>query len=31
VIFFTHHQHMVNLATEAIDGQILHLQELNVT
>ena len=31
VIFFTHHQHMVHLATEAVDGQILHIQELNAT
>jgi uncharacterized protein YhaN len=31
VIFFTHHQHMVHLATEAVDGHILHLQELNAT
>jgi uncharacterized protein YhaN len=31
VIFFTHHQHMVHLATEAADGQILHIQELNAT
>ena len=28
VIFFTHHQHMVHLATGAVDGQILHIQEL---
>ena len=31
VIFFTHHQHMVHLATEAVDGQILHIQELIAT
>ncbi len=31
VIFFTHHQHMVHLATKAIDRQILHIQELNAT
>ena len=31
VIFFTHHQHMVHLATEAVDEQILHIQELNAT
>lgn len=28
VIFFTHHQHMVDLAREAVDGQALHIQEL---
>jgi uncharacterized protein YhaN len=28
VIFFTHHQHMVYLAGEAVAGQILHIQEL---
>ena len=28
VIFFTHHQHMVHLAGEAVAGQILHIQEL---
>jgi uncharacterized protein YhaN len=31
VIFFTHHQHMVHLATEAVDGQILTIEELNAT
>ena len=31
VIFFTHHQHMVHLAGEAVDGQNLHIQELNAT
>jgi uncharacterized protein YhaN len=31
VIFFTHHQHMVHLATEAVDGQIPHIQELTAT
>jgi uncharacterized protein YhaN len=31
VIFFTHHQHMVHLATEAVDEQVLHIQELNAT
>jgi len=31
VIFFTHHQHMVHLADEAVKGQILHIQELNAT
>jgi uncharacterized protein YhaN len=31
VIFFTHHQHMVHLATEAVDAHILHLQELIAT
>jgi len=29
VIFFTHHQHMVHLAGEAVDRQILHIQELS--
>jgi uncharacterized protein YhaN len=28
VIFFTHHQHMVELAGEAVSGQILHVQNL---
>jgi uncharacterized protein YhaN len=28
VIFFTHHQHMVELARGAIDDEILHVQEL---
>jgi uncharacterized protein YhaN len=28
VIFFTHHQHMVHLAREALDEQIFHIQEL---
>jgi uncharacterized protein YhaN len=28
VIFFTHHQHMVHLARESVDGQVLHIQEL---
>jgi len=28
VIFFTHHQHMVHLAKEAVDGQILYIQEI---
>ena len=31
VIFFTHHQHMVHLAGEAVDRQILHIQELTAT
>jgi uncharacterized protein YhaN len=31
VILFTHHQHMVDLATEAVDGQMLHIQELIAT
>ncbi len=31
VIFFTHHAHMVHLAGEAVDGQILHVQELGET
>jgi uncharacterized protein YhaN len=31
VIFFTHHQHMVHLAKESVDGQILYVQELNGT
>ena len=31
VIFFTHHQHMVRLAKEAVDGQVLYIQELNET
>jgi uncharacterized protein YhaN len=31
VIFFTHHQHMVHLATEAVEGQIPHIQELIAT
>jgi len=31
VIFFTHHQHMVHLATEAVEDQVLHIQELNAT
>ena len=31
VIFFTHHQHMVDLAKEALDGQFLHIQELGET
>jgi uncharacterized protein YhaN len=31
VIFFTHHQHMVHLAVEAVDGHILHIQELIAT
>ena len=31
VTFFTHHQHMVHLAGESVDRQILHLQELNAT
>ena len=31
VIFFTHHQHMVRLAKEAVGGQILYIQELNET
>jgi uncharacterized protein YhaN len=30
VVFFTHIQHMVNPATEAVDGQI-HIDELNST
>jgi len=30
-IFSTHHQHMVHLATKAVDGQILHIQELIAT
>jgi len=29
VIFFTHHQHMVHLAGEAVSGQILHVQNLD--
>jgi len=29
VIFFTHHQHMVHPATEAVDEQILHIQKLS--
>jgi uncharacterized protein YhaN len=28
VIFFTHHQHMVHLAKEAVDVQVLHIQDL---
>ena len=28
VIFFTHHQHLVHLAGEAVDGRMLHIQEL---
>ena len=28
VIFFTHHQHVVHLAKEAVEGQILDIQEL---
>ena len=31
VIFFTHHQHMVHLAKEAVDAQVLYIQELNET
>ena len=31
VIFFTHHQHMVQLVGEAVDGQVLHIHELNAT
>ena len=31
VIFFTHHQHMVHLAKEAVNGQVLHIQELGET
>ena len=31
VIFFTHHQHMVRLAGEAVDRQILHIQQLGET
>lgn len=31
VIFFTHHQHMVHLAGEAVDRQILHIQQLGET
>ena len=31
VIFFTHHQHMVHLAGEAVGGQILHVQKLIAT
>ena len=31
VIFLTHHQHMIHLATGAADGQILHIQELTAT
>ena len=31
VIFFTHHQHLIHLAGEAVSGQILHIQELNAT
>ena len=29
VIFFTHHQHMIHLAGEAVSGQILHVQNLD--
>ncbi|HYQ91148.1 MAG TPA: hypothetical protein VES89_03500, partial [Candidatus Competibacteraceae bacterium] len=28
VLFFTHHRHMVDLARSAVDGGILHVQEL---
>jgi len=28
VIFFTHHQHMVHLVEGAVNGQILHIQEV---
>ena len=31
VIFFTHDQHMVHLAGEAVAGESLHIQELNAT
>jgi len=31
VIFFTYPQHMVNLAKEAVDARMLHIQELITT
>ena len=31
VIFFTHHQHMVHLAKEAVDREILHIREFGET
>jgi len=31
VIFFTHHKHMVDLAREAIDERVLHIQEFGET
>ena len=31
VIFLTHHRDIVDLATEATYGHILHIQELNAT
>jgi uncharacterized protein YhaN len=31
LIFFTHHQHMVDLAGKVVDREMLHIQELNAT
>lgn len=31
VIFFTHHKHMVDLAKEAVDERVLHIQEFGET